>query len=60
MTIEDPRLSTARGLRWPSAGGMLFYMSTDVTRILSAIEQGDPSAAEVRTRLSLPAKQPDA
>ena len=28
----------------PSAGGMLAFMS-DVTRILSAIEQGDPSAA---------------
>jgi RNA polymerase sigma factor (TIGR02999 family) len=32
-------------LRLPHAGGMLSFMS-DVTRILSAIEQGDPSAAE--------------
>src|SRR5579859_869427 len=32
-------------LRMPRAGGMLFCMS-DVTQILSAIEQGDPAAAE--------------
>src|SRR5262249_18548145 len=37
--------SPARGLRMASAGGMLSAMS-DVTHILSAIEQGDPSAAE--------------
>ena len=37
---------TARGLRWPPAGGMLSFMSSNVTSILSAIEQGDPSAAE--------------
>jgi hypothetical protein len=35
----------ARGLRLGTAGGMLWGMS-DVTHILSAIEQGDPSAAE--------------
>lgn len=35
---------TARVLRWLHAGGMLFVMS-DVTCILSAIEQGDPHAA---------------
>src|SRR5262245_11082859 len=33
-----------RMLRLPHAGGMLSFMS-DVTRILSAIEQGDPNAA---------------
>jgi len=37
--------ASARVLRPLHAGGMLWYMS-DVTRILSAIEQGDPSAAE--------------
>jgi RNA polymerase sigma factor (TIGR02999 family) len=37
--------AAARVLRLPHAGGMLSFMS-DVTRILSAIEQGDPSAAE--------------
>src|SRR6266436_2510821 len=37
--------AAARGLRSRSAGGMLCFMS-DVTHILSAIEQGDPSAAE--------------
>jgi RNA polymerase sigma factor (TIGR02999 family) len=37
--------ATARALRLPHAGGMLSFMS-EVTRILSAIEQGDPSAAE--------------
>src|SRR5262249_41398616 len=36
---------TARVLRLPHAGGMLACMS-DVTRILTAIEQGDPHAAE--------------
>jgi RNA polymerase sigma factor (TIGR02999 family) len=36
---------TARVLRLPTTGGMLSFMS-EVTRILSAIEQGDPSAAE--------------
>jgi RNA polymerase sigma factor (TIGR02999 family) len=36
----------ARGLRLACARGMLSPMSSDVTRILSAIEQGDPSAAE--------------
>jgi len=36
---------TARVLRWPLAGSILSFMS-DVTHILSAIEQGDPSAAE--------------
>src|SRR5262249_3887445 len=35
----------ARLLRSPQVGGMLSCMS-DVTRILSAIEQGDPHAAE--------------
>src|SRR4051812_40134772 len=35
----------ARALRLPCAGGMLLGMSS-VTRILSAIEQGDPHAAE--------------
>jgi RNA polymerase sigma factor (TIGR02999 family) len=35
----------ARALRWPRAGGMLLFMS-EVTHILSAIEQGDPHAAE--------------
>ena len=35
----------ARRLRRLCAGGMLAFMS-DVTRILSAIEEGDPSAAE--------------
>jgi RNA polymerase sigma factor (TIGR02999 family) len=34
----------ARVLREPHAGGILSFMS-DVTRILSAIQQGDPSAA---------------
>ena len=43
---QFPSALAARGLRWPSAGGMLSFMSSDVTRILSAIEQGDPSAAE--------------
>src|SRR5262249_14157371 len=38
-------LQTARGLQALSAGGILAFMS-DVTRILSAIEQGDPHAAE--------------
>ena len=42
----DLHLVSAHGLRWPSAGGTLCCMSSDVTRILSAIEQGDPSAAE--------------
>jgi RNA polymerase sigma factor (TIGR02999 family) len=37
-------LTTARVLRLSHAGSMLSYMS-EVTRILSAIEQGDPSAA---------------
>src|ERR1041384_5647435 len=37
--------AAARGLRARSAGGMLVFMS-HVTRILSAIEQGDPHAAE--------------
>jgi RNA polymerase sigma factor (TIGR02999 family) len=45
MTIDEASNFTARGLRCASAGGMLSCMS-DVTRILSAIEQGDPSAAE--------------
>ena len=36
---------TARVLRFAPAGGMLVFMS-EVTRILSAIEQGDPHAAE--------------
>src|SRR6266704_2588917 len=40
------RQDTARGLQWPSAGGILTLMPSDVTRILSDIEQGDPSAAE--------------
>ena len=35
----------ARALRWPHAHGMLSNMS-DVTGILSAIEQGDPHAAD--------------
>jgi hypothetical protein len=33
----------ARVLRWPRVGGMLSFMS-EVTRILSAIEEGDPHA----------------
>jgi len=44
--IETQHHFTARGLRQPSAGGMLSRMSSEVTRILSAIEQRDPSAAE--------------
>ena len=39
------RRHAARVLRIAHAGGMLSFMS-DVTRILSAIEQGDPQAAE--------------
>src|SRR5262249_5682697 len=42
---QDGSRPTARGLRTAPAGGMLSSMS-DVTRILSAIEQGDPSAAD--------------
>src|SRR5262249_57161406 len=42
---QDGSRPTARGLRTAPAGGMLSFMS-DVTRILSAIEQGDPSAAD--------------
>jgi RNA polymerase sigma factor (TIGR02999 family) len=38
--------SSARVLRSPRAGGMLSFMPSEVTRILTAIEQGDPSAAE--------------
>src|SRR5512145_3311869 len=45
MTIDIRHGAAARGLRWLSAGGMLSFMS-DVTRILSAIEAGDPHAAE--------------
>jgi RNA polymerase sigma factor (TIGR02999 family) len=37
---------TARGLRRPSAGGILAFVPSDVTQILSDIERGDPSAAE--------------
>jgi RNA polymerase sigma factor (TIGR02999 family) len=37
--------STARALQMQRAGDMLWFMS-DVTRILSAVEAGDPSAAE--------------
>ena len=39
-----PDFTVARGLRTAPAGGMLRFMSA-VTRILSAIEQGDPRAA---------------
>ena len=42
---ESASATTARGLRYPSAGGKLSSMSFDVTRILNAIEGGDPSAA---------------
>jgi RNA polymerase sigma factor (TIGR02999 family) len=45
MTIERAMRESAHVLRTHHAGGMLSFMS-DVTRILSAIEQGDPSAAE--------------
>jgi RNA polymerase sigma factor (TIGR02999 family) len=45
MTIDLPCPSAARVLRLLHAGGMLWIMS-DVTRILSAIDQGDPLAAE--------------
>src|SRR5437764_1112041 len=38
-------IDSARGLRSAPAGGMFVVMS-DVTQILNAIEQGDPSAAE--------------
>src|SRR5262245_30371231 len=40
-----PLFTSAGGLRWPSARSILTFMPSDVTRILSAIEQGDPSAA---------------
>jgi len=39
------RPGVARVLQSRHAGGMLAFMS-DVTRILSAIEEGDPKAAE--------------
>src|SRR5712691_8180153 len=47
VVVLMPGVAThlASGLRWRSAGGMLSLMS-DVTRILSQIEQGDPRAAE--------------
>src|SRR5437870_6912906 len=44
--IEAPHFSTACRLPGPSAGGILTFMPSKVTRILSDIEQGDPSAAE--------------
>jgi RNA polymerase sigma factor (TIGR02999 family) len=44
-TFRDTRPGTARVLQSLHANGMLWFMS-DVTRILSAIEQGDPKAVE--------------
>jgi RNA polymerase sigma factor (TIGR02999 family) len=44
-TLRNDDGSAGRGLRPAPAGGMLMSMS-DVTRILSAIEQGDPHAAD--------------
>jgi RNA polymerase sigma factor (TIGR02999 family) len=43
--IDEAHIFTARVLRLLHAGGMLAIMS-DVTRILAAIEHGDPHAAE--------------
>ena len=37
--------NAARVLRTALAGGIFWLMSSDVTHILSAIEEGDPSAA---------------
>mgnify|MGYP001609672051 CR=1 FL=1 len=43
--IDQRSPVAARGLRTAAAGGMLCFMS-DVTHILSAIDAGDPHAAE--------------
>lgn len=50
LTLLAWHPATTRGLmprRWPgTSAAVIFHLMSDVTRILSAIEQGDPKAAE--------------